>query len=57
MIDRQALLEINRKIATMGGGDYHLGKHSLAHGLEEWDKENIFSHQISFQCLVFCVTL
>jgi hypothetical protein len=25
-IDRPALLEINRKIATMGGGDYHLGK-------------------------------
>ena len=23
-IDRPALLEINRKIATMGGGDYHL---------------------------------
>jgi hypothetical protein len=25
-IDRPALLEINRKIATMGGGDYHLGE-------------------------------
>ncbi len=26
LIDQPALLEINRKIATMGGGDYHLGK-------------------------------
>jgi hypothetical protein len=25
-IDQQALLEINRKIATMGGGDSHCGK-------------------------------
>ena len=25
-IDQPALLEINRKIATMGGGDYHLVK-------------------------------
>jgi hypothetical protein len=25
-IDRPSLLEINHKIATMGGGDYHLGE-------------------------------
>jgi len=25
-IDQPSLLEINRKIAKMGGGDYHLGK-------------------------------
>jgi hypothetical protein len=31
--------------------------HSLARGLEERDPEDIFSRQINFQCIVFCVTL
>ena len=33
-----------------------LGIHPLAHGLEEQDTEDNFSRQISFQCVVFCVT-
>ncbi len=32
-------------------------KPSLAHGLEERDPDDIFSRQISFHCVVFCVTL
>jgi hypothetical protein len=34
-----------------------LAVHLLARGLQEWDLEDIFSRQLNFQCVVFCVTL
>ena len=46
-------------ISSCGACAHYDGRylHLLALGLEERDPEDIFSHQINFQCVVFCVTL